>query len=71
MLLGLFTSAIQALIFATLAAFYIGEGLARSALVDSRPFPKARLLENSARRSDHGTFRAHFLLETVSLRRVI
>jgi F-type H+-transporting ATPase subunit a len=27
MLLGLFTSAIQALIFATLAAFYIGEGL--------------------------------------------
>jgi F-type H+-transporting ATPase subunit a len=27
MLLGLFTSAIQALIFATLTAFYIGEGL--------------------------------------------
>ena len=27
MLLGLFTSAIQALIFATLASFYIGEGL--------------------------------------------
>jgi hypothetical protein len=27
MFLGLFTSAIQALIFATLAAFYIGEGL--------------------------------------------
>ena len=27
MLLGLFTSAIQAMIFATLAAFYIGEGL--------------------------------------------
>ena len=27
MLLGLFISAIQALIFATLASFYIGEGL--------------------------------------------